>query len=119
MQTQQHNLDTLRKKIHDLNAMNDRLTAKYFGDKKFMRVHKRLAGQFSSQTMLHELLIKRKQTIDGKLFSNYAVLDNSPYFEVNVRRDVKMIFDNLPVSTTRNIAEIVTQEYIDERNATL
>ena len=35
MQAQQHDFDALRKKIHDLNAENDRLTTKYFSDKKF------------------------------------------------------------------------------------
>ncbi|MBR0290263.1 MAG: type I restriction endonuclease subunit R, partial [Selenomonadaceae bacterium] len=63
MQIEQQELDALRKKIHDLNAKNDRLTAKYSGDKKFMRIHKRLSSQFSSPTMLHKLLIELKQTI--------------------------------------------------------
>lgn len=117
MQAQQHDFDALRKKIHDLNAENDRLTAKYVGDKKFMRIHKRLSSQFSSPTTLHKLLIELKQTIDGKLFSNYAVLDNAAYFEGNVRRDLVLTLENFPASAIRNIAAIVAQEYIDERNA--
>ena len=117
IQTQQHDFETLRKKIHDLNAENDRLTAKYVGDKKFMRIHKRLSSQFSSPTALHKLLIDLKQTIDGKLFSNYAVLDNAAYFKGNVRRDLVSVLENFPASAIRNIAAIVAQEYIDERNA--
>ena len=123
IQAQQHELDTLRKKIHDLNAENDRLTIKYIGDKKFMRIHKRLSNQneFSSPTMLHELLIGLKQKIDDNLFSNYAMLDNTAYFEGNVRRNLVLTLENFstPVTskTIRNIATIVAQEYIDERNA--
>ena len=117
MQIEQQELDALRKKIHDLNAKNDRLTAKYSGDKKFMRIHKRLSSQFSSPTMLHKLLIELKQTIDGKLFSNYAVLDNAAYFEGNVRQSLILALENFPAPAIRNIAAIVAQEYIDERNA--
>ena len=117
MQAQQKEFDALRKKIHDLNAENDRLTAKYVGDKKFMRIHKRLSSQFSSPTILHKLLIELKQTIDGELFRNYAVLDNAAYFEGNVRRDLVLTLENFPASAIRNIAAIVAQEYIDERNA--
>ena len=123
MQAQQHDFDALRKKIHDLNAENDRLTIKYVGDKKFMRIHKRLSNQdeFSSPTMLHELLIGLKQKIDNNLFSNYAMLDNAAYFEGNVRRNLVLTLENFSTSVTskkvRNIAAIVTQEYIDERNA--
>ena len=117
MQAQQHDFDTLRKKIHDLNAENDRLTAKYFGDKKFMRIHKRLSSQFSSPTILHKLLVELKQTIDGKLFSNYAIINNTAYFEGNIRRDLVLTLENFPASAIRNIAAIVAQEYIDERNA--
>ena len=117
MQAQQHDFDALRKKIHDLNAENDRLTAKYVGDKKFMRIHKRLSSQFSSPTALHELLIELKQTIDGELFRNYAIINNTAYFEGNIRRDLVLTLENFPASNIRNIAKIVAQEYIDERNA--
>ena len=117
MQAQQHDFDALRKKIHDLNAENQRLTSKYIGDKKFMRIHKRLSSQFSSPTTLHKLLIELKQTIDGELFNNYAVLDNAAYFEGNVRQNLVPAPENFPASVIRNIAAIVAQEYIDERNA--
>ena len=103
--------------MHDLNAENDRLTAKYVGDKKFMRIHKRLSSQFSSPTALNELLIELKQTIDGELFRNYAIINNTAYFEGNIRRDLVLTLENFPASNIRNIAKIVAQEYIDERNA--
>ena len=117
MQAQQHDFDALRKKIHNLNAENNRLTAKYFGDKKFMRIHKRLSSWFSSPTALHKLLIELKQTIDDKLFSNYAVLNNAAYFEGNVRQNLVLTLKNFPAPAIRTFAAIVAQEYIDERNA--
>ena len=123
MQAQQQDLDTLRKKIHDLNAKNDRLTSKYVGDEKFMRVHKRLSSydEFSSPTMLHNLLIAIKTTIDGKLFDNYSVLDNAAYFGRDIERDVNIGMNNLSIPMTfravKSIAAIIAQEYIDERNA--
>ena len=123
MQAQQQDLDALRKKIHDLNAKNDRLTSKYVGDEKFMRVHKRLSSydEFSSPTMLHNLLIAIKTTIDGKLFDNYSVLDNAAYFGRDIERDVNIGMNNLSIPMTfravKSIAAIIAQEYIDERNA--
>ena len=121
MQSEQRDFDALRKKIHDLNAKNDRLTAKYVGDPKFMRIHKRLAilDGFSSPTVLHDFLIGTKNAIDGELFNNEAVLSNDAYFTGNVRQKLMMALENFPVSMTsetiRNIAAIVAQEYIDER----
>lgn len=123
MQDQQHDFDALRKKIHDLNAENDRLTIKYIGDKKFMRIHKRLSNQdeFSSPTMLHELLIEVKTTVDDKLLSNYAVLDNAPYFESELKGDLIRGMEKFSIPAKakfiKNVAAIIAQEYIDERNA--
>ena len=122
MQAQQNDLDALRKKIHDLNAENDRLTSKYGGDEKFMRIHKRLAGQFSSPTMLHELLIEMKTTIDGKLLNNYVMLDNEPYFTSELARNLIRGTEKFSIPAKakfiRNIAAIIAQEYIDERKST-
>lgn len=121
MQAQQDDLDALRKKIHDLNAENARLTSKYAGDKKFMRVHKRLSGQISSQPLLHTLLIEVKTTVDSKLLSNYAVLDNAPYFESELKGDLIRGMEKFSIPAQakliRNIAATIAQEYIDERNS--
>ena len=122
MQAQQNDLDALRKKIHDLNAENDRLTSKYGGDEKFMRIHKRLANQISSPTMLHELLIEMKTTIDGKLLNNYVMLDNEPYFTSELARNLIRGTEKFSIPAKakfiRNIAAIIAQEYIDERKST-
>lgn len=121
MQSEQRDFDALRKKIHDLNAKNDRLTSKYVGDPKFMRIHKRLAilDGFSSPTVLHDFLISTKNAIDGELFNNEAVLSNDAYFTGNVRQKLMITLENVPISMTsktiRNVAAIVAQEYIDER----
>ena len=119
MQTQQRDFDALRKKIHDLNALNSRIAAKYVGDKKFMRIHKRLSerDEFPSPIKLHGLLVELKRTIDDKLAANYAVLDNAAYFTGNVRQHLRLMLGNFAAPAIINIAAIVAQEYIDERNA--
>ena len=121
MQIKQRELDALRKKIHDLNAENDRLTAKYSGDKKFMRIHKRLSSQFIPQITLHELLSAIKLSTDNKLLSNYSILGNSAYFSREIihdlNRDIKRLSIPVTVKTIKNFAETIAQEYIDERNA--
>ncbi len=122
MQAQQKIFNALRKKIHDLNAMNSRLTEKYFGDKKFMRLHKRLStrADFSSPAKLFELLSAMKSAIDDKLLKNSSVADNVAYFlreiERDLYREMKNISVQVSIKTIKAVAELIAQEYFNERN---
>ena len=125
MQIEQKALEELKKKIHNLNEMNNRLTAKYNGDKKFMRIHKRLAitSEFDSLMKLYQILIAVKNSVDNMILTNYAVIDNKPYFEHELCTDLKTAMKNFNVHLTaakiKDFGEIIAQEYINERNSAL
>ena len=120
MKEQQEALEELRRKIHEKNAEDSRLSARYGGDDKFMRIHKRLSGEFSSPSSLHQLLFSIKTQADGKILTNYAILDNPSYFERGLWRDLKQEMESLslPVSaeTVKRVSAAIAQEYILERN---
>ena len=124
MQTEKIELGELRKKIHNLNEMNSRLTARYNGDKKFMRIHKRLAvkSEFTSPTKLYQMLITLKNSVDDMILTNYAVIDNKAYFERELCTDLKAAMKNFEIRLTaaaiRSFGEVIAQEYIVERNST-
>ena len=102
--------------------MNNRLTEKYFGDKKFMRLHKRLSARadFSSSVELFELLSAMKFSIDEKLLENYSLADNAAYFlreiERDLNREMKKLFAQVSIKTIKAVAEMIAQEYFNERN---
>ena len=119
MHAQQIKLKNLRKNIHDLNEKNFRLTSKYLGDKKFMRIHKKFVSKFSQQKIF-EILVLMKKSVDDELFQNFFVTDNKDYFQSEVLRFARKIFKKFSITVTRdeikNFAEIVAQEYLNERN---
>ena len=119
MHSQQIKLEKLRKNIHDLNEKNFRLTSKYLGDKKFMRIHKKFVSKFSQQKIF-EILVLMKKSVDDELFQNFSVMDNKNYFQSEILRFARKIFKQFSIKVTldeiKNFSEIVAQEYLDERN---
>lgn len=120
MAEQQAALDELRRKMHDKNEADSRLAGRYGGDRKFMRVHKRLAGDFVSPSGLHDLLISVKSMADGKIMTNYALLDNPAFFEHDLWRDLKQGMTDLSMTPDlaliKRMGALIAQEYIEERN---
>jgi len=61
-----------------------------------------------------------KKSVDDELFQNFFVTDNKDYFQSEVLRFARKIFKQFSITVTRdeikNFAEIVAQEYLNERN---
>jgi type I restriction enzyme R subunit len=108
-------LKNIQLEIQELNFKNDALTAQYFGDSKFMRLHKKLLKDFDSPQNLQKFLITLKNSIDEKISNNYAILDNKPYFERGLWRDIKILLKNPTAKQIKNFAALIAQEYFDER----
>ena len=110
-------LKNIQSDIQNLNFQNDNLTAQYFGDKKFMRIHKRvkLILNSLSQEKLFQLLSLLKKIIDDKISTNYASLDNESYFERGLWAELKKLLDKPTPALIKEIAAIIAQEYFDER----
>lgn len=110
-------LEKIQADIQDLNFQNENLAAQYFGDKKFMRIHKRVKIILNSlsQEKLFQLLAALKQIIDDKISTNYASLDNESYFERGLWAELKKLLDKPTPALIKEIAAIIAQEYFDER----
>ena len=105
--------------VQERNAQDYKLTAQYLGDKKFMRVHKRISAYFKSPQILYQFLITVKNVVDEKISNNYAVLDNKAFFEQGLRADLIAVAKKFSLRVTPNfikeVAALIAQEYFDER----
>lgn len=77
----------LKNKIHQLNAKNERYLIKYFGDEKFVRIHKRVLDKIPDfpEVDLNEILVKLKNEIDDLLLRRFDIMDNESYFKNTIR----------------------------------
>ena len=117
----QPDLEKLLTDIRALNEKNNRLTEKYLGDKKFMRIHKRFEKNYLP-TQLFEILFSVKKSIDDRLYKNYYVVNSEGCFIKDIGRDLLVAFQNLnftfTAETIKNFCSVIAQEYFNERNAT-
>lgn len=80
-------LDDLYKKMKELNRQNELIRSKYNGDKKYVRIEKRLNEQNALTTLntdkltLREVLLQTKYQLDEKVLNLEQMLDNENYFE--------------------------------------
>jgi len=118
------NIGALRD-IHDrateLNRKNNLLKAKYNGDAKYARIHKRIreqGGTSQRESDLHETLLRVKSQADEKVLVNHRLLDNEGYFSQMMMQLVLQGFSkNIPALTpdaARFINLCVVKEYTQE-----
>lgn len=115
-------LEELLKNVRALNEKNNRLTEKYLGDKKFMRIHKRFEKNYSP-TQLFEILLPVKKSIDDKILKNYAVIGNEDYFLTQIvykilKTTLQKFFITPTLENIQNFGSVIAQEYFDERKST-
>lgn len=119
-------LDKIHARIKELNRENDQLKAKYQGDKKYTRIHKRLIEKKAisePERRIFEALNAVKSQADDQVLQNTQLLDNESYFE---RMMMPMVIGqfrgkqkiNLNADTSRYINNLVVQEYMNEFNNT-
>ena len=76
-------LDTLKKKAEKRNLADRMLAAKYSGDVKYMRTHKRIMGSpppIADAITVHRILMSVKSKADDQIAHNENILDNEDYF---------------------------------------
>jgi type I restriction enzyme R subunit len=118
------NIVALREIEHharELNQANANLAARYGGDAKLMRVHKRLLDSHrmgDSQTWLHAALSGVKHDVDGAVLGNRELLGNQAFFERSIMPIVMRNFRNSPsepdADTRRLIQQLLVGEYLNE-----
>lgn len=123
-QDMQDNILALRdieRRAQELNNADANLAARYAGDAKLMRVHKRLVESRSaggSQTRLHAALSAIKRDIDEAVLGSQALLGNTAFFERSVMPIVMRSFRDSPpepdADTRRLIQQLLVREYLGE-----
>jgi type I restriction enzyme R subunit len=116
-------LEAIYKRIKEQNRQDVMLKAKYNGDEKFARIHKRLltpppfpAQWKTKQVSINEALQKIKAETDDKLIRNNALLNNEPYFEDDIKGLVRKSFSDaglpLELASAKEIVGLVVKEYV-------
>ena len=128
-QEMQANIAALRdieQHARDLNQANANLAARYGGDAKLMRVHKRLLDSHrlgNNQTRLHAALSGIKRDVDGAVLGNRVLLGNPAFFERSVMPIVMRHFQGSPpepdANTRRLIQQLLVGEYLGESQGRL
>lgn len=118
-------LNAIHDKVKELNRQNNQLRAKYRGDAKYTRIHKRLqeSGNVTqTERRLFEALVGVKAQADEQVLQNTQLLANETYFErmmqpivigeFYTRQHIKLTPD-----ATRTINQLVVAEYMNEFSA--
>ena len=115
-------LNAIHDKVKELNRENNQLRAKYQGDAKYTRIHKRLqeTGSLSqTERKLFDALAGVKSQADEQVLQNSQLLNNESYFEKLMqpivigefltRQHIKLTPD-----ATRSINHLIVSEYMNE-----
>lgn len=118
-------LNAIHDQVKELNRQNNQLRAKYRGDAKYTRIHKRLQERGNvtqTERKLFEALSGVKAQADEQVLQNTQLLNNESYFErmmqpivigeFSTRQHIKLTPD-----ATRRINQLVVAEYMNEFSA--
>lgn len=123
MQQMMGELDDLRKRAEKHNRTDQMLAAKYGGDVKFMRTHKRIMGNpppIADAITVHRILMKVKNQADEQISHNENVLDNQAFFIRSLQPFIIMACKEegtkVSMPQVKFIDSCISQEYFEERN---
>ncbi len=116
-------LDSLKKKAEKRNLADRMLAAKYSGDIKFMRTHKRIMSSpppIADALTVHRILMTVKQKADDQIAHNENILDNEDYFIKSMQPIILRACMGENVKLDRPqlifIDNCLSKEYIAERD---
>jgi type I restriction enzyme R subunit len=115
-------LKAIHDKVKELNRENNRLRAKYYGDAKYTRIHKRLLERDTlteTERRIFEALSGVKQQADDQVLQNTQLLANESYFERMMMPLVIGEFQGrqkikLNPDASHTINQLVVTEYMNE-----
>lgn len=115
-------LGDIELRARDLNNADANLAARYGGDAKLMRVHKRLLESHrfgANQTRLHAALNSVKQAADRAVLGNRQLLANPEYFGKQLMPIIVRSFQEAEppgpdAATCRLINSLLASEYLNE-----
>lgn len=116
-------LNVLKKKAEKRNLADRMLAAKYSGDVKYMRTHKRIMGSpppIADAIILHRILMNVKSKADDQIAHNENILDNEDYFIKSLQPIIlkACLGENVKVERQQIlfIDNCLSKEYISERD---
>lgn len=116
-------LDALKKKAEKRNLADRMLAAKYSGDVKYMRTHKRIMGSpppIADAITIHKILMTVKSKADDQIAHNENILDNEDYFIKSLQPIIlrACIGENVKIDKPQLmfIDNCLSKEYILERD---
>lgn len=115
-------LNKIHEKAKELNRENEQIQAKYSGDTKYARIHKRLIDSntlATSERNLFKALYNLKEQADNQVLQNTQILTNESYFEKSMMPIVINEFQKkcdikLTPNTSRAINTLIVAEYMHE-----
>ncbi|BBJ22394.1 type I restriction-modification system endonuclease [Candidatus Nitrotoga sp. AM1P] len=115
-------LNAIHDKVKELNRQNNQLRAKYHGDAKYTRIHKRLQERgtiMETERSLCDALSGVKQQADEQVLQNTQLLANESYFERMMMPLVIGEFQThkkikLDPDAAHTINHLVVAEYMNE-----
>lgn len=123
MRQMMNELDELKKKAQKRNLADRMLAAKYSGDVKFMRTHKRIMSSpppIADAVTIHRILMNVKSQADDKISHNEHMLDNEQYFIGELRPIILKAFIGEHIKPEMQelvfINNCLSKEYIEERD---
>ncbi len=116
-------LDSMKKKAERRNLADRMLAAKYSGDVKYMRTHKRIMGSpppIADAITVHRILMTVKSKADDQIAHNENILDNEEYFIKSLQPIIYKACIGENVKPERQqllfIDNCLSKEYISERD---
>ena len=116
-------LERIKKAAERLNHADNMLAAKYEGDVKYMRTHKRLRENpppIANDIVINQILLGLKHRVDDQIIANSHLLDNEPYFMQGMFPLIKQEFDKhhlkYSASQIKYVGVCISNEYFTERN---
>lgn len=116
-------LERIKKEAERLNHADNMLAAKYEGDVKYMRTHKRLRENpppIANDIVINQILLGLKHRVDDQIIANSHLLDNEPYFMQGMFPLIKQEFDKhhlkYSAAQVKYVGVCISNEYFTERN---
>ena len=116
-------LERIKKAAEKLNHADNMLVAKYEGDVKYMRTHKRLRENpppIANDIVINQILLGLKHRVDDQIIANSHLLDNEPYFMQGMFPLIKQEFDKhhlkYSAAQVKYVGTCISNEYFTERN---
>ena len=123
MNTNIGSLEKIYEQITELNRRNNQLKAKYEGDEKYSRLHKRIIEEKNvdaREISIFETLMDIKHQADQKVLDNARMIQNEDYFTKFMSPIVISNFENhgikLDLQSAQQINKHATQEYLYQFN---